>query len=244
MTNLAAAPGVENPYAMVDYASAAVFELRDGGSGASGYDVRFGFRNGSDASGLAYYPLFGTDSVDMDLSTFVANLEVRTPSLFSPLIQDSLLTLSMRSPKAVRDSQQHGLVRPMRQQRLGRDLLRDLPRPVVRGPLRQVPRYRRRTLYERWLGLHRRVCDDCRGACGARVCVPPSPHPPMRCLQQLTSRDVSSDACARLGALWQEAGEGRGPVPVARRAELQGVGREPDLMLELLRCSRRYFYCV
>jgi len=66
----------------------------------------------------------------------------------------------------------------------------------------------------------------------------------MGCLQQLTSRGVSSDACARLGALWQEAGEGRGPVPVARRAELQGVGREPDLMLELLRCSRRYFYCV
>ncbi|KPV73943.1 uncharacterized protein RHOBADRAFT_66686 [Rhodotorula graminis WP1] len=76
MTNLAAAPGIEYPNAMVDYASAAVFELRDGGSGPSGFDVRFGFRNGSDTSdALAYYPLFGTDSVDMDLDTFQGNLQ-------------------------------------------------------------------------------------------------------------------------------------------------------------------------
>ncbi|GAA6054427.1 hypothetical protein JCM3770_007211 [Rhodotorula araucariae] len=75
MTNLAAAPGIANPYGMVDYASVAVFELREGGAGASGYDVRFGFRNGTETDGLVYYPLFGTDSVDMDLATFTSNLE-------------------------------------------------------------------------------------------------------------------------------------------------------------------------
>lgn len=79
MTNIAAStnPVLQYPQGMVDYASVGVFELRDGGSGSSGYDVRFGFRNGTETDDLTYYPLFGTDSVDMDLSTFVGNLDVR-----------------------------------------------------------------------------------------------------------------------------------------------------------------------
>ncbi|GAA5972417.1 hypothetical protein JCM11641_001835 [Rhodosporidiobolus odoratus] len=77
MTNLAATtnPSFEYPAAMVDYASVAVYELRPG-SGSSGYDVRFGFKNGSDtATDVTYYPLFGSDSVDVDLDTFTRNLE-------------------------------------------------------------------------------------------------------------------------------------------------------------------------
>jgi hypothetical protein len=79
MTNLAAStnPTFENPTAMVDYASVAVFELRPNGSGPSGYDVRFGFKNGSSTeTDVTYYPLFGTNSVDMDLHTFTGNIEV------------------------------------------------------------------------------------------------------------------------------------------------------------------------
>ncbi|GAA6025568.1 hypothetical protein JCM10207_002706, partial [Rhodosporidiobolus poonsookiae] len=77
MTNLAAAqnPSFPNYDKMVDYASMAVYEIRDGGSGPSGYDVRFGFRNGSETStDVTYYPLFGTDSLDIDLETFASNV--------------------------------------------------------------------------------------------------------------------------------------------------------------------------
>jgi prostatic aicd phosphatase len=80
MTNLVAStdPVLPYPEAMVDYASSLTFELRHGGSGSSGYDVRLGFRNGSSADGdLTYYPMFGTSDVDIDLSTFVSNLQVR-----------------------------------------------------------------------------------------------------------------------------------------------------------------------
>ncbi|GAA5959601.1 hypothetical protein JCM21900_002951 [Sporobolomyces salmonicolor] len=78
MTNIAAAtnPVFEYPYAMVGYASVAVFEIRDGGSGSSGYDVRFGFKNGSStATDVTYYPLFGSSNIDTDLATFMGNLE-------------------------------------------------------------------------------------------------------------------------------------------------------------------------
>ncbi|GAA5941400.1 uncharacterized protein JCM15063_006087 [Sporobolomyces koalae] len=81
MTNLAASSDPVFPYprAMVDYASVAVFELRPQGSGPSGHDVRFGFKNGSsNANDVTYYPLFGTSSVDMDLSTFTANIQSST----------------------------------------------------------------------------------------------------------------------------------------------------------------------
>lgn len=80
MTQVAAAtnPSLPNPYGMVDYASAAVFEVRPGGSGASGHDVRFGFRNGSSTdSDFTYIPLFGSNDVDVDLNTFASNLDVR-----------------------------------------------------------------------------------------------------------------------------------------------------------------------
>ncbi|BGO94400.1 hypothetical protein NBRC10512_002098 [Rhodotorula toruloides] len=78
MTQVAAAtnPSLPNPYGMVDYASAAVFEVRPGGSGASGHDVRFGFRNGSSTdSDFTYIPLFGSNDVDVDLNTFASNLD-------------------------------------------------------------------------------------------------------------------------------------------------------------------------
>ncbi|GAA6022549.1 hypothetical protein JCM8202_000512 [Rhodotorula sphaerocarpa] len=78
MTNVAAStnPVFEYPHAMVDYASSMSLEVRSGGSGSSGYDVRFGFRNGSSSDGdLTYYPLFGTSDVDIDLDAFVAKLE-------------------------------------------------------------------------------------------------------------------------------------------------------------------------
>ncbi|GAA5949386.1 hypothetical protein JCM3765_003392 [Sporobolomyces pararoseus] len=81
MTNLAAStnPTFENPTAMVDYASVAVFELRPNGSGSSGYDVRFGFKNGSSIeTDVTYYPLFGSNSIDMDLKTFTENIEPYT----------------------------------------------------------------------------------------------------------------------------------------------------------------------
>jgi len=191
MTNLAAAPGIENPTAMVDYASAAVLELRDGGSGPSGFDVRFGFRNGSETDGLAYYPLFGTDQVDMDLETFQSNLEVRRPlSLSSPAPRPSshlLLALA-----AAHHPQQHRLVHPLRQQRLGRRLLGNRSRPVVRGPRRQVQGHRRRPLYERRLGLHRRVRHDRRRPRRARLCVALVLSLP----SSLGSRSCSSRACS------------------------------------------------
>jgi hypothetical protein len=79
MTNLASStqPLFPNPTAMVDYASVAVFELRPNGSGTSGFDVRFGFKNGSETqTDVTYYPLFGSNSVDMDLHTFTGNIEV------------------------------------------------------------------------------------------------------------------------------------------------------------------------
>ncbi|GAA6038328.1 hypothetical protein JCM8097_003946 [Rhodosporidiobolus ruineniae] len=73
MTDLGAA--MPNADAMVDYASMAVFEIRNGGSGSSGYDVRFGFRNGSETStDVTYYPLFGQSDLDVDLSTYVDKL--------------------------------------------------------------------------------------------------------------------------------------------------------------------------
>ncbi|KAM0791863.1 hypothetical protein ACM66B_004120 [Microbotryomycetes sp. NB124-2] len=74
--NLTAA-AVENPDAIVDYASAVVFELRENAAG-NGYDVRLGFKNGTVDSDFAYYPMFGSDSFDYDLDTFVSRLE---PSL-------------------------------------------------------------------------------------------------------------------------------------------------------------------
>lgn len=43
--------------------------------------VRFGFKNGTadgESTGLTYYPLFNNTSNDMDLDTFVSNLEVGT----------------------------------------------------------------------------------------------------------------------------------------------------------------------
>lgn len=83
ITNLVAStdPVLQYPDAMVDYASSLTFELRHGGSGSSGYDVRLGFRNGSSADGdLTYYPMFGTNDVDIDLGTFVSNLQVRVKS--------------------------------------------------------------------------------------------------------------------------------------------------------------------
>ncbi|GAA5864430.1 hypothetical protein JCM8547_005817 [Rhodosporidiobolus lusitaniae] len=76
MTNVAAAsnPTFEYPYAMVDYASVAVYEIRES-STAGEYDVRFGFKNGSStATDVTYYPLFGSSSVDIPLSTFISNL--------------------------------------------------------------------------------------------------------------------------------------------------------------------------
>ncbi|GAA5883974.1 hypothetical protein JCM16303_001343 [Sporobolomyces ruberrimus] len=81
MTNLASStqPLFPNPTAMVDYASVAVFELRPNGSGTSGFDVRFGFKNGSETqTDVTYYPLFGSNSVDMDLHTFTGNIEPYT----------------------------------------------------------------------------------------------------------------------------------------------------------------------
>ncbi|GAA5901020.1 hypothetical protein JCM6882_006003 [Rhodosporidiobolus microsporus] len=78
MTNIAAAsnPSFPEPYAMVDYASLGVFEIRPGGSGSSGYDVRFGFRNGTElGDDVTYYSLFGSDSHDVDLDTFASELE-------------------------------------------------------------------------------------------------------------------------------------------------------------------------
>lgn len=86
MTNIAAStdPVFEYPYAMVDYASSMTLELRHGGSGSSGYDVRLGFRNSSSADGdLTYYPLFGTNDVDMDLDTFVSKLQVSSAEWLS-----------------------------------------------------------------------------------------------------------------------------------------------------------------
>lgn len=99
MTNVAAStnPVFEYPHAMVDYASSMSLEVRSGGSGSSGYDVRFGFRNGSSSDGdLTYYPLFGTSDVDIDLDAFVAKLEV-----------------SWRVPDPGRDLNSR-LIRPMR----------------------------------------------------------------------------------------------------------------------------------
>ncbi|BGP19224.1 hypothetical protein JCM10213v2_007311 [Rhodosporidiobolus nylandii] len=77
MTELASARNPPFPYprGMVDYASAAVYELRPGGSGSSGFDVRFGFRNGSETTDdVTYYPLFGSDSLDTDLNDFMTKL--------------------------------------------------------------------------------------------------------------------------------------------------------------------------
>ncbi|GAA5830842.1 hypothetical protein JCM3766R1_003447 [Sporobolomyces carnicolor] len=73
MTQLASAtnPVFSNPTSIVDYASVAVFELRPNDDEDGSYDVRFGFKNGSSTeTDVTYYPLFGTDSVDMDLATF------------------------------------------------------------------------------------------------------------------------------------------------------------------------------
>ncbi len=92
---------------IVDYASVGVLELRKNMAGtghdgttwfhrlnsssstnerSSTYEnlpslpVRFGFKNGTadgEATGLSYYPLFGSSSLDTDLTTFVNNLSVR-----------------------------------------------------------------------------------------------------------------------------------------------------------------------
>lgn len=78
MTNLAAATSPAFPYpdAIVDYASAAIYELREKMDGSQGHDVRFLFRNGSSTSDeFTAYPLFGSDSVDYDLGEFVSMLE-------------------------------------------------------------------------------------------------------------------------------------------------------------------------
>lgn len=87
MTNLASSssPVFPNPTAMVDYASVAVFEVRPNGSGESGYDVRFGFKNGSSTEmDVTYYPLFGSNEVDMDLADFTGRIEVRPSPPSSP----------------------------------------------------------------------------------------------------------------------------------------------------------------
>lgn len=79
MTQLASAtnPVFSNPTSIVDYASVAVFELRPNDDEDGSYDVRFGFKNGSSTeTDVTYYPLFGTDSVDMDLATFTNKILV------------------------------------------------------------------------------------------------------------------------------------------------------------------------
>ncbi|GAA5821735.1 hypothetical protein JCM11251_000998 [Rhodosporidiobolus azoricus] len=78
MTSIASAtnPSLPYPYAMVEYASLGVFEIRPGGTGSSGYDVRFGFRNGTETSSdVTYYNLFGSSSPDTDLNDFASQLE-------------------------------------------------------------------------------------------------------------------------------------------------------------------------
>ncbi|ORY50682.1 histidine phosphatase superfamily [Leucosporidium creatinivorum] len=78
MTNVDAGDAFLYPDAMVDYASAVTFELRENMAG-TGHDVRFGFRNGSYVAGadfnFTYYPLFGSSSLDTDLDEFVSKLE-------------------------------------------------------------------------------------------------------------------------------------------------------------------------
>lgn len=91
MTDLASStnPSFPNPVSMVDYASVAVFELRPNGAGS--HDVRFGFKNGSSTeTDVTYYPLFGSDNVDMDLNTFVGKIEV---SLSQVLTLSTLIDL-------------------------------------------------------------------------------------------------------------------------------------------------------
>ncbi|KAK4046977.1 hypothetical protein OIO90_006369 [Microbotryomycetes sp. JL221] len=71
---MASAPGFDNADAIVDYASAVVFELRQN-SALTGYDVRMGFKNGTIDTDFKYYPMFGSDSVDFDFDQFASNLE-------------------------------------------------------------------------------------------------------------------------------------------------------------------------
>ncbi|KAK4046764.1 hypothetical protein OIV83_005869 [Microbotryomycetes sp. JL201] len=75
MTELSSAPGFDYPDAIVDYASAVVFEVRANSAG-NGHDIRLGFKNGTVDNDFTYYPMFGSDSIDFDLDKFVSRLEV------------------------------------------------------------------------------------------------------------------------------------------------------------------------
>lgn len=102
MTNIAADSTFQYPNAIVDYASVMTLEVRNKMNGAAGHDgmfasvvsprhpaglirydhmipsVRFAFRNGSDVPSVPIsYKLFGSNSVDYDLATFISNLSVR-----------------------------------------------------------------------------------------------------------------------------------------------------------------------
>ncbi|KAI5480071.1 hypothetical protein MNV49_002036 [Pseudohyphozyma bogoriensis] len=77
LTNVAASGQFPNPDGIVDYASVAAYEVRHNMAG-TGYDIRFGFKNGTtdgEATNLTYYPMFGESSIDMDLNTFITNLQ-------------------------------------------------------------------------------------------------------------------------------------------------------------------------
>ncbi|KDE09271.1 hypothetical protein MVLG_00589 [Microbotryum lychnidis-dioicae p1A1 Lamole] len=77
MTDLSAA-GFAGATAIVDYGSVATFELRKSMTNSTGFDVRFGFRNGSFGGTIpfdfTYYPLFGSSSVDIPLASFETQL--------------------------------------------------------------------------------------------------------------------------------------------------------------------------
>ncbi|SCV72155.1 BQ2448_4849 [Microbotryum intermedium] len=77
MTDLSAA-GFAGATSLVNYGSIATFELRRSMTNSTGFDVRFGFRNGSfDGTtpfDFTYYPLFGSSSVDTPLSSFEMQL--------------------------------------------------------------------------------------------------------------------------------------------------------------------------
>jgi len=115
MTDLASStnPAFPNPVSMVDYASVAVFELRPNEAGS--HNVRFGFKNGSSTeTDVTYYPLFGSDNVDMDLNTFVHKIEVSLSHLFT---LTTLIDLAFASI-ALHRCEQLSLVRFVRKQRI------------------------------------------------------------------------------------------------------------------------------
>ncbi|SCZ88234.1 BZ3500_MvSof-1268-A1-R1_Chr2-1g04276 [Microbotryum saponariae] len=77
MTDMSAT-GFAGATAIVDYGSVATFELRKSMTNSTGFDVRFGFRNGSFDGTIpfdfTYYPLFGSSSVDIPLASFETQL--------------------------------------------------------------------------------------------------------------------------------------------------------------------------